>query len=126
VSLVIVSVLILALAAGLLFVVRVTRSNADTQAVQVTAANFAERLKAAPYESCARPQDYLSSVSFEPPPGMAVAIESIAYWQRRTAVGAPGAWRSSCGGDDQGSQLLTVSVTAGERSHQLDVVKADR
>lgn len=128
VALLIAGSVILAIAGGLVTVLRATDSNAQRQELHTALANYAERLKAAPYIECADPvdPDGYAGVPFTPPAGIEVSLDSVEYWEKLAPGEGPGGWRPTCPEPDEGAQLLSVSATMGDRAERVEFVKAQR
>ena len=127
VALVLTSGLVMTLVAGLLFLVRTTESNAEVQSLQLTAASYAEHLKALPYGPCSTAAAYQSAPGFALTNGTSVSIESVEYWQLQGPAGGAGGWTDECVvGADAGAQRLTLVAEFDGREHRLQMVKTNR
>lgn len=128
IALMLISVVVLAIAAGVLTLLRTTRATMERQQVQHGLANFGEALKAAPYLPCDEGGDlgaYESAYAgwagaWTPPDGMTTEIVDVEHWDRDSqSYGA-------CAGEDQGAQQLTLEVTWRNRIGTAQIVKGSR
>jgi len=134
VALVLSSMVVMALAAGLLTLVRVTASTNERQQLQLAAGNFSESMKAFDYLQCGTDADYESAYGawgskWNPPVGFTAEVVQVEYWTRVTETAGPGAFQSACPdpAQDEGTQLVTLRVEkANGADRQVQVVKADR
>ncbi len=134
VALVLSSMVVIALAAGLLTLVRVTASTNERQQLQLAAGNFSESMKAFDYLRCGSDADYESAYGawaskWNPPDGFTAEIVEVEYWTRVTGTDGPGAFQSACPdpAQDEGTQLVTLRVEKDNGAdRQVQVVKADR
>jgi prepilin-type N-terminal cleavage/methylation domain-containing protein len=129
ISLLLVGIVVLGLAAGLYTLIRTTNDTMNRQKVQLGLSNFGESLKAAPYRDCAEPDGNATvaahqsaysawSAAWTPPSGMTAGITKVEYWdpQTRSFVGA-------CADTDHGAQRLTMTVTWRGRDGTAQIVK---
>jgi len=132
ISLLFVTMVVVALAAGLLLLIRTNASNSERQAAQLLLGNYAESLKGMEYVPCAEADDYEPAVgdpsAWLPPPGVTADIEAIDYWKKTTGVDGPGAFESTCDSIelDDGAQRLSLVVQLGDRDVRTQLVKARR
>jgi Tfp pilus assembly protein PilV len=132
ISVVLVGVVILGLAAGMLTLIGTSTSTSERQQIQLALGSFTESLKAGTYEPCtsnsalATPATYQAAYEAWPskwtPPqaGMTRGITRVEYWDSAQAV-----FVDSCpNAGDQGTQRLTVQVDWQGRSGTAQVVIA--
>lgn len=124
---------VLGLAAGLLTLVRSNAATDERQRIDQALGNVGEGLKALPYVPCTAggpPTDatawgaYLASpTTWRPPPGMAVEVAEVRYWDRTSRQ-----FEKDCNATegDQGAQMITVSATWRGRTGSAQVVVGDR
>ena len=128
------SLVVLALAAGLLALVRATAATSDKQDLQLAVGNFAESLKAMPYEPCATAAEYETAYlawpqRWVPPADTTVEIVEVEYWHRTTGpvdAPGPGDFLTTCPASDEGTQRLTVRASLPERGLTAELVKGTR
>lgn len=131
ISLLFVSMVVLAIAAGLLLVIQTNSSNSERQSAQLLLGNYAESLKGMDYVPCAQDDDYSplgDPTAWQPPTGVTAEIESISYWKKTTGVDGPGAFDLDCTSpeNDDGAQKLSIMVELGDRQVRTELVKARR
>ncbi len=126
-----VSVVILALAGGLLTLLRVTKMTTERQQIQMALGRFTENLVVSPYIPCApAPAAGPSVASYNQMPGrwtpdkagMTAEVIGVEFWddaQRKFVSSCPA-------GLDQGTQRLKVQVDWRGRSGTAQIVKAYR
>ncbi len=132
ISIVLVGVVILGLAAGMLTLIGTSTSTSERQQIQLALGSFTESLKAGTYEPCtsdpARPTPASYQAAYEAWPskwvpsqaGMTRGITLVEYWNSEQAKFA-----DSCpDAGDQGTQRLTVQVDWQGRSGTAQVVIA--
>ena len=129
-SVVLVGVVILGLAAGMLTLIGTSTSTSERQQIQLALGSFTESLKAGAYETCtsnsavATPATYQAAYDawpskWTPPQGsMTSGITRVEYWDSQQAE-----FVDSCpNAGDQGTQRLTVQVDWQGRSGTAQVV----
>lgn len=126
-----VSVVILALAGGLLTMLRVTKMTNERQQIQMALGRFTENLVVSPYIPCApAPAKVPSVANYNQMPGrwtpdragMTAKVIGVEYWddaQKKFVAACPV-------GLDQGTQRLKVQVDWRGRSGTAQIVKAYR
>lgn len=119
ITVVLVGTVIIAIAAGMLALIRATKATSDNQRAQSALLSFTESLKASPYLPCggsptpsaaAYEQSHAEqSASWDPDnhQRVEVSIDEIGFWH---GDGDYGTYEPSCPADDQGRQMLQVSV----------------
>ena len=130
ISVVLVGVVILGLAAGMLTLIGTSTSTSERQQIQLALGSFTESLKAGAYETCtsnsavATPATYQAAYDawpskWTPPQGsMTSGITRVEYWDSQLAE-----FVDSCpNAGDQGTQRLTVQVDWQGRSGTAQVV----
>ena len=130
ISVVLVGVVILGLAAGMLTLIGTSTSTSERQQIQLALGSFTESLKAGAYETCtsnsavATPATYQAAYDawpskWTPPQGsMTSGITRVEYWDSQQAE-----FVDSCpNAGDQGTQRLTVQVDWQGRSGTAQVV----
>ena len=130
ISVVLVGVVILGLAAGMLTLIGTSTSTSERQQIQLALGSFTESLKAGAYETCtsnsavATPATYQAAYDawpskWTPPQGsMTSGITRVEYWDSQLAE-----FVDSCpNAGDQGTQRLTVHVDWQGRSGTAQVV----
>ncbi len=123
VSVMLVSIVVLGIAAGFLGLVRTSRMTQEQQAVDHAVTNYSESLKSAEYLSCGTPTGYDASTGlWASDRGVDVWVEDVEYWNKAT-----GTFDSSCG-TDGGSQRLTIRAEwpGGDRERQGQIVIRSR
>lgn len=119
-----VSIVVLGLAAGFLTLVRTNRMTYEQQQVDHAASNYAESLKSVGYQPCtaSTAPDYdTSSDLWQPSSAVQVQVADVEYWNPATD-----SYVDDCPGTDGGTQLLTVRAEWGERDRQAQIVKRNR
>jgi len=119
-AVVLVGTVIIALAAGMLALIRATRTTSDQQRAQSALLSYAESLKSSPYLPCGSnpppsPAAYEASHDAQPerwnPADHArldASIDRVQFWHDG---GGYGTYEDNCpAGGDRGRQLLTVTV----------------
>ena len=134
-----VGTVIVALAAGMLTMVRATQTTAEEQRLQAALASFTESLRATDYLPCGDsppPTPGAYETAHEAQPGhwdpatadgvLSAEIIEVEHWVSATP-GPYGAYEDDCPSDDEGRQLLTVRVELdGGREGVAQVVLSDR
>lgn len=124
VALMIASMVVLSLAAGLLLVVRATAATSDRQQAQTALGNYTEQLKAVPYQPCASAAEY-ETIMPSNVGDVALRIVGVRFWQ--VLPTGDGEFTGSCSpGNDRGAQHLLVEASLGDALLRGHVVKADR
>ena len=133
---VLVGTVILALAAGMLTLVRTSNGTSQRQQIQLSLGSYTESLKASPYLPCGGPvqpttSNYEAAYGAWPEhwtpvkPGMTAQIVEVEFWDE--TAGPQGAFVAACpGGLDQGTQRLTVQIDWRGRTGTAEVVKSYR
>lgn len=125
VTIMLVSVAVVALALGFLTLVRTNRSTYEQQQVDHAATNYAESLKASQYEPCApaaAEPDYSSGTDlWAPSGGVQVQVIDVEYWNSSSRTFQP-----QCPGSDAGAQRLTIRAQWGDHDRQAQIVKRNR
>ena len=128
VSLVLTSLVVTALAAGLLLLVRVTASTSDSQRLQLAVASYAESIEAMAYLPCGTVEQY--TIAYEtspsrwvPPTDIELRVDRVDYWKKVTSPSGEGGYESTCPAADEGSQRLTISAVAGDDEQVAQIVK---
>lgn len=118
-----------AAAMGLMTLMKVSSQTHVSQRLNAGAASFVETLKDITYVDCAGPDDYESSSELWTPPAsnpMTVEITGVEHWNETEgdyfAAGDPD---DPCPEVDQGSQRITVELTAADGEATMQVVKRD-
>ncbi|MFV0318601.1 MAG: hypothetical protein ACK5O2_16765 [Microthrixaceae bacterium] len=134
VSVVLTSMVIIALVGALLAAVRSSEAADRVQRADSAIGSFTESIKSMPYPTSAGGCPSLSDVrtgwanypdAWSPPPGITIEIEQIAHWQPTGADA--GSYAATCPpGGDPSAHLLTVSVSSKGRTRLAEVVMADR
>jgi type II secretory pathway pseudopilin PulG len=123
VSVMLVSMVVLGIAAGFLGLVRTNRMTQEQQAVDHAVTNYSESLKSAEYLPCSSgpdpDYDALSGL-WVSERGVSVWVVDVQYWDEST-----GSYVDSCSGDT-GSQRLTVRAEWRDRERQGQIVKRSR
>jgi type II secretory pathway pseudopilin PulG len=126
VAIMLVSMVVLGIAAGFLGLVRANRMTQEQQAVDHAATNYAESLKSADYLPCgAGTPDYDSSSGLwvSERADLSVQVIDVEYWNPATDD-----YGSSCpgAGADAGTQRLTIRAEWRDRERQAQIVKRNR
>lgn len=126
-----VSIVILGLAAGMLTLLRVTKATSERQQIEVALGRFTENLLVSAYIPCAptpAPSPNVTNYNNVPgrwnpeKPGMTATIIGVEYWndaQKKFASTCPP-------GLDQGTQRLKVQVEWRGRTGTAQIVKSYR
>ena len=124
VSVMLVSMVVLGIAAGFLGLVRTNRMTQEQQAVDHAVTNYSESLKSAEYLPCSGgpdPDYDASSGLWVSDRGVTVWVDDVEYWDESS-----GAFVSSCPSPDSGSQRLTIRAEWRDRERQGQIVKRSR
>jgi Tfp pilus assembly protein PilV len=136
VCVVLMSTVILALASGMLTLVRTTGSTSERQQIQLALGSFTESLKTTPpYVICRDAAEYeadyaAAADSWKPDPARNIDLEvtGVEYWDRNATAASntvAGAFAVNCPPGENGPQRLTVKVTLPSgRSGTAQVVKS--
>lgn len=125
IALALVGILVLALASGMLTLIKTSTETTKRQQVELALGSFTESLKSGPYTKCAvlvPGSQYPNTTAWVPPQSsMTASLVKIEYWDKssRSFVAACPA------SGDQGTQRLTVQVDFQNQSSTAQVVKAD-
>lgn len=130
ISVVLVGVVILGLAAGMLTLIGTSTSTSERQQIQLALGSFTESLKADAYETCTSNSSLATPVTYQaaydawpskwtpPQASMTSGITRVEYWDSQQAE-----FVDSCpNAGDQGTQRLTVQVDWQGRSGTAQVV----
>jgi Tfp pilus assembly protein PilV len=124
ISILLVSTVVLALATGMLTLVRTTESNRQRQQIQLALGNVSEGVRAMDYIDCgtaaAYRADYGTPASANWTPtraGMSYDILDVEYWNASSR-----SFQGSCPADDGGAQQLTLKVDWRGREGTTQVV----
>lgn len=125
IAIALVGILVLALASGMLTLIKTSTETTKQQQVELALGSFTESLKSGPYTKCAglvAGSPYPDTAAWVPSqPTMTASLIKIEYWDKSS-----GSFVSSCPATgDQGAQRLTVQVDLEDRSSTAQVVKAD-
>lgn len=123
VSVMLVSIVVLGIAAGFLGLVRTSRMTQEQQAVDHAVTNYSESLKSAEYLPCGTPTGYEGSPGlWTSDRNVGVEVMDVEYWDESS-----GTFVSSCG-TDGGSQRLTIRAEwpGGDRERQGQIVIRSR
>lgn len=125
ISVALVSLTVLGLAAAFLTLVRTNAATTAQQEADHAAANYSESLKASGYRPCSPgvTPDYSGDASlWTPPSGVQVRIVDVEFWDP-----AAGSYVATCpSGVDAGTQRLTVVAEYRDRDRQAQIVKRNR
>lgn len=133
VSVLLVSLVVLALAAGFMTIVRVNADTAERQVVDQAIGSYAESLTTAQYLPCDDPTqpgsvaNYTATYptgSWTPAPGVDADIVGVEYWDGTSGFAATCPATPSAG--DQGAQRLTVEVAYRDTQRRAQIVKRSR
>ena len=125
IALALVGILVLALASGMLTLIKTSSETTKQQQIELALGSFTESLKSGPYTKCAAlvaGSPYPNTTAWVPPQSsMTASLVKIEYWDKssRSFVAACPA------SGDQGTQRLTVQVDFQDQSSTAQVVKAD-
>lgn len=123
VSVMLVSMVVLGIAAGFLGLVRTNRMTQEQQAVDHAVTNYSESLKSAEYLPCSPgpDPDYDASTGlWVSDRGVTVWVDDVDYWDE-----SAGAFVDTCA-SDSGAQRLTVRAEWRDRERQGQIVKRSR
>lgn len=124
VAVMLVSMVVLGIAAGFLGLVRANRMTQEQQAVDHAVTNYSESLKSADYLTCGgTPPDYDSSAGLwvSERADLTVEVIDVDYWNPGTR-----SYQDTCPGPDAGTQRLTVRAEWRDRERQAQIVKRNR
>jgi hypothetical protein len=129
VALLLASVVVLALAGGMLTLLRTSDATSRTQRMQAALTTSAEGVKAAVYRDCAVAADYDAAPGVDDPADdVDVTVTGVEYWDAVAVAGTPpapsllGSYIGTCG-PDRGAQRVTVRVTLDGDSDTAQIVK---
>jgi type II secretory pathway pseudopilin PulG len=129
VALVLASVVVLALAGGMLTLMRTSEATSRTQRMQAALTTSAEAVKAASYVDCAAPADYDGAPGVDDPADdVEVTVTGVEYWDGVPVAGTPpapsllGSFVATCP-PDLGAQRVAVRVTLDGDSDTAQIVK---
>ncbi len=133
ISVFLISLVVLGLAAGFLTIVRVNADTAERQVVDQAIGSYTESLTTAQYLPCDDPTQpgdvgtYTSTYpagSWTPAPGVTASIVDVEYWDGTSGFddACPGAPSAA----DRGAQRLTVQVAYRDTQRQAQIVKRSR
>ena len=125
IALALVGILVLALASGMLTLLKTSTETTKQQQVELALGSFTESLKSGPYTKCAAlvaGSPYPNTTAWVPPQSsMTASLVKIEYWDKSST-----SFVAACpASGDQGTQRLTVQVNLEDRSSTAQVVKAD-
>lgn len=127
VAVMLVSMVVLGIAAGFLGLVRANRMTQEQQAVDHAVTNYSESLKSAEYLPCSPgpDPDYDASAGLwvSERGDLSVWVDDVEYWDPATSDygdSCPGA------GADAGTQRLTIRAEWRGRDRQAQIVKRNR
>ena len=125
IALALVGILVLALASGMLTLIKTSTETTKQQQVELALGSFTESLKSGPYTKCAAlvaGSPYPNTTDWVPPQSsMTASLVKIEYWDKSST-----SFVAACpASGDQGTQRLTVQVNLEDRSSTAQVVKAD-
>lgn len=125
IALALVGILVLALASGMLTLLKTSTETTKQQQVELALGSFTESLKSGPYTKCAAlvaGSPYPNTAAWIPPQSsMSASLVKIEYWDKSST-----SFVAACpASGDQGTQRLTVQVNFEDRSSRAQVVKAD-
>ncbi|MHB1140120.1 MAG: type IV pilus modification PilV family protein [Microthrixaceae bacterium] len=132
---VLVGTVLLALAGGMLTLVRTSAATSERQQIQLSLGSYTESLKASPYLPCGGPVQP-STTTYQPvydawpehwspvKPGMTAQIVEVEFWD--DVAGTEGGFVPACPGMDQGTQRITVEIDWRDRTGTAQVVKSYR
>lgn len=124
ISVMLVSIVVLGLAAGFLTLVRTNRMTYEQQLVNHAAGNYAESLKSVAYLPCSSSTtpDYDSAPDlWQPGNSVQVHVADVEYWNPTTRD-----YQEACPAADGGTQRLTVLAEMGARVRQAQIVIRNR
>lgn len=129
VAIALVGLVVIALAAGLLTLVRATAANERRQQVQLALGNFGESLRGLDYLDCVtdpggaglaayRSAYQAAPASWTPElPGMRATMVDVEYWQPSSRQ-----FVAACPGTDHGAQRITLEVEWRDRVDRAQIV----
>ncbi len=125
IALALVGILVLALASGMLTLIKTSSETTKQQQIELALGSFTESLKSGPYTKCAvlvPGSQYPNTTPWIPPqPSMSASLVKIEYWDKSST-----SFVAACpASGDQGTQRLTVQVDFQDQSSTAQVVKAD-
>ena len=125
IALALVGILVLALASGMLTLIKTSSETTKQQQVELALGSFTESLKSGPYTKCAAlvaGSPYPNTTAWVPPQSsMTASLVKIEYWDKSST-----SFVAACpASGDQGTQRLTVQVDFQDQSSTAQVVKAD-
>ena len=125
IALALVGILVLALASGMLTLIKTSAETTKQQQIELALGSFTESLKSGPYTKCAAlvaGSPYPNTTAWVPPQSsMTASLVKIEYWDKSST-----SFVAACpASGDQGTQRLTVQVNLEDRSSTAQVVKAD-
>ena len=125
IALALVGILVLALASGMLTLLKTSTETTKQQQVELALGSFTESLKSGPYTKCAAlvaGSPYPNTAAWVPPQSsMTASLVKIEYWDKSST-----SFVAACpASGDQGTQRLTVQVDFQDQSSTAQVVKAD-
>jgi prepilin-type N-terminal cleavage/methylation domain-containing protein len=131
IALALVGILVLALASGMLTLIKTSAETTKQQQIELALGSFTESLKSGPYTECAVPLEsdgQYPNAAWIPPPSMTASVVKIEYWDPMIEDFADpmiGDFDEDCSDGDQGTQRLTVQVKFQGHFSCAQVVKAD-
>jgi prepilin-type N-terminal cleavage/methylation domain-containing protein len=123
IALALVGILVLALASGMLTLIKTSAETTKQQQIELALGSFTESLKSGPYTKCPVPLEsggQYPNTAWVPPPSMTASVVAIEYWDTGSKSFLP-----ICPGPDEGTQRLTVQVNFEGHCSSAQVVKAD-
>ena len=125
IALALVGILVLALASGMLTLIKTSSETTKQQQIELALGSFTESLKSGPYTKCAAlvaGSPYPNTTAWVPPQSsMTASLVKIEYWDKSST-----SFVAACpASGDQGTQRLTVQVDFQDQSSTAQVVKAD-
>ena len=125
IALALVGILVLALASGMLTLIKTSSETTKQQQIELALGSFTESLKSGPYTKCAAlvaGSPYPNTAAWIPPQSsMSASLVKIEYWDKSST-----SFVAACpASGDQGTQRLTVQVDFQDQSSTAQVVKAD-
>ncbi|MEX0768960.1 MAG: type II secretion system protein [Microthrixaceae bacterium] len=125
IAIALVGILVLALASGMLTLIKTSTETTKQQQVELALGSFTESLKSGPYTKCAvlvPGSPYPGTARWVPPqPGMNASLIKIEYWNPISK-----SFDQTCPGSvDKGTQRLTIQVDLDNHTSTAQFVKAD-
>ena len=125
IALALVGILVLALASGMLTLIKTSSETTKQQQVELALGSFTESLKSGPYTKCAElgaDGQYPDTAAWVPSQQtMTAKLVKIEYWDKSST-----SFVAACpASGDQGTQRLTVQVNFEGKCSSAQVVKAD-